>query len=837
MSTGTITETVLHHLSSGDVDDAEALLVATLADEQRDPSLVALLGDCRFLQARYEDAEHLYREALESVPESAQADWVAKAEQSAANVLSGAEDFMPRQELFMRLADPEAVARSPHVGSPAGPGLNGSGADGRDDVSDIGDLVQRLAQAVGGGAADLADGILAKLSELVGEGNIADEVWTNWYQQATGLPVADEAIAIFKLAYMRETLFENNIVRTYPDDARTGFLEGGQTPPDWALTNRTEDGSWNWLPVGEDGARVHGPDPRHDPMVGAAFTRFFRNVGDDRGLDSTYGRTSPGTEPVNVLTVSQRLFTRNAIKEVPFLNLSAAAWIQFQNHDWVSHGENRYGDAPVEIDEVPIPDDHPARAKYHVATMPVPRSWPDPTRRPDESTGPGTFLNEVTHWWDGSQLYGSDAATVHRLRCDPDGAVVGDGKLYLEPDGLLPTDPQTGMEDTGFTRNWWVGLALLHTLFVREHNAICDMLRESHPEMSDDAVFLKARMTNAALMAKIHTIEWTPAILPNPALLKGMNANWYGLLTDLFDRSARPAALESIRMRSMEIGGIIGNPTASATKYALSEEFVAVYRLHSLLPDVLQLREGPPGAASGEQDIPLAATRLRAARPLMVEHTPETWWASFGAQLPGQLVLHNYPATLQELSLPRLPFQDMGAIDLYRDRERGVPPYNQLRRELGLKPIESFDDLTDDGDLVAEIRDVYGTGPQGDNVEDIDLLVGTLGEAHRPTGFGFGETLFQVFILNASWRLIGDRFYTDDYRPEVYTQEGLDWVDQNDFKSVLLRHYPGLAETGLANVRNAFEPWDTGRLDPARHPLRQWEDGHADDPWAGDSVS
>ena len=50
-----------------------------------------------------------------------------------------------------------------------------------------------------------------------------------------------------------------------------------------------------------------------------------------------------------------------------------------------------------------------------------------------------------------------------------------------------------------------------------------------------------------------------------------------------------------------------------------------------------------------------------------------------------------------------------------------------------------------------------------DNVEDLDLLIGTLAEAEdrRPTGFGFGETVFQIFIVSASRRLQADRFYTD----------------------------------------------------------------------------
>ena len=118
----------------------------------------------------------------------------------------------------------------------------------------------------------------------------------------------------------------------------------------------------------------------------------------------------------------------------------------------------------------------------------------------------------------------------------------------------------------------------------------------------------------------------------------------------------------------------------------------------------------------------------------------------------------------------------------------------------------------------------------------MDLLIGTLCESHRPTAFGFGETLFQVFILNASWRLLGDRFYTDDFREEIYTKEGLAWIDAVSFKQVLLRNIPTLADTGLTNVHNAFEPWDMGRLTEERHPLRACTKGLGKDPWAGDAA-
>jgi hypothetical protein len=58
----------------------------------------------------------------------------------------------------------------------------------------------------------------------------------------------------------------------------------------------------------------------------------------------------------------------------------------------------------------------------------------------------------------------------------------------------------------------------------------------------------------------------------------------------------------------------------------------------------------------------------------------------------------------------------------------------------------------------------------------------------------------------ASRRLESDRFFTDDYRPEVYTQEGIDWVENNSMRSLLLRHFPALAPS-LEGVANPFAPW------------------------------
>ena len=186
---------------------------------------------------------------------------------------------------------------------------------------------------------------------------------------------------------------------------------------------------------------------------------------------------------------------------------------------------------------------------------------------------------------------------------------------------------------------------------------------------------------------------------------------------------------------------------------------------------------------------------------------------SFGNQHPGPLVLNNYPRFMQELSVPGNPFFDMGTVDIVRARERGVPRYNEFRRQLGLNPIRSFDDLTDDADAVdeAEVR----VRPRPADVEELDLLIGTLAEGHRPTGFGFGETMFQIFILNATPPPAGrPLLHRLLQRGGLHARRACAGSTQTDLKTVLLRHHPELADTGLANIKQRLRA--VGRRAEAR---------------------
>ena len=291
--------------------------------------------------------------------------------------------------------------------------------------------------------------------------------------------------------------------------------------------------------------------------------------------------------------------------------------------------------------------------------------------------------------------------------------------------------------------------------------------------------------------------------------------------------------MSNFNVRNPEMGGLVGNRlNKHGQPLTFSEEFVEVYRLHSLLPESIHVRR--IGGGEEIEEIPFAETR-QAGSPKLTERVgvPNLLYSA-GRQHPGQLVLNNFPRFMQEMSIPGNPLFDLGAVDILRARERGVPRYNEFRRQLLLNPISSFDDLTTDKSVVERLKKMYGDQPE--DVENLDLMIGGLAEDVRPQGFGFGETVFQIFILNASRRLQADRFYTDCYNEETYTKEGLKWIDDSDLKAVLLRNYPELANTGLANIRNAFEPWDAGTpLDPDRHPLRKFDKEIKSDQWRGDA--
>jgi Animal haem peroxidase len=572
----------------------------------------------------------------------------------------------------------------------------------------------------------------------------------DWWQLPT-------PVGLLNLRAFRDDLRKLNLYDTETDVAEP-------VPLDELPKYRTYDGSRQ--------------DPT-DAEMGKVGTRFGRNI------DPT---AQPPESPARMMSpnpreVATRLLHRDEFKPATSLNVLAACWIQFMNHDWFGHGEN----VPDQHIDVPLPE---GDSWPDGDVMKVRRTHPDRTAMEGgNGAGPApTYVNTVTHWWDGSQIYGSTEERNRELRAGEDGKLaMEDGRLENETVKKLK-----GVDKTGFSDNYWIGLSALHTLWSREHNAICDHLKGAHPTWDDERLFLTARLVNAALMAKIHTVEWTPGILANPVLERAMHANWYGVLPAWVRKRFGHVGTEMI-------GGVVGSEQAHhAAPYAITEEFVSVYRLHPLLPDDYEIRDHSNGQLLHETDFdPIQGS---STRDFITQWGMTNILYSFGTAHPGAITLRNHPLGLSNHVRLTGERVDLGTIDILRDRERGVSRYNDFREKLRKGRVSSFDQLTDDPELATEIEDVY----DGD-IDAVDLQVGMLAEP-LPPGFGFSDTAFRIFILMASRRLRSDRFFTNDYSPDVYTPEGLRWVEENTMVDVLLRHHPELAPA-LEGCQNAFAPW------------------------------
>ncbi|RLU82311.1 peroxidase [Streptomyces griseocarneus] len=566
-------------------------------------------------------------------------------------------------------------------------------------------------------------------------------------------------LALLELKRQRELLRARNLY-----DTGGPAHERPRTPTPELLPYRSYDGS--------------GYDPG-DIDMGRAGTGFARNCAPRRSVpeDVEKGLRSPSPREV-----SRQLLRRSSgFRPASSLNLLAAAWIQFQNHGWFSHGTATAGE-PL---DVPLPegDDWPR------CPMLVPRSGTAAVP-PTGPARPPVYENTVTHWWDGSQLYGSSEERCRDLR-------TGERGRLAVPDGRLPEETapgRSGIDLTGFGNDYWVGLSLLHTLFAKEHNAICDRIAAARPTWGDERLFHTARLVNTAVMAKIHTLEWTPAMADRPVTRAAAHINWYGVLP------ARVRGRVGRFGRGEGLFGILGSPTDHhRAPYAMTEEFVSAYRLHPLVRDEYTVHSHRTGALverTGFEQFHGRATRQAVDR----WGWPDLLY-SFGVMNPGDITLHNHPDCLRDYTRPGGERLDLGTVDILRDRERGVPRYTALRAALHRPPVSDFEELTGGNvGLAAELRELY----EG-RLDRVDTMVGLYAEP-RPRGFAFSDTAFRIFMLMASRRLKSDRFFTTDYRPEIYTPEGMEWIERTGMTDVLLRHHPELARP-LHGVRNAFSPW------------------------------
>ena len=623
-------------------------------------------------------------------------------------------------------------------------------------------LSPKVVKAVGIGAAVVGAGYV--LFKVLSKTPLKQKIASAYNDACTridqkyGWSTLPTPIGLALLVGVRNKLRSENLFDT---ESRAHAVEAHQHQAD--ITNyRTADGTFNDLKC---------------PYMGAAATRFGRNV----PLENTWQESPEKIMTPSPRVVSKELMTRKTFTPATTLNLLAGAWLQFQIRDWFSHGKS-VKENPWELPLAPN-DDWPE------CPMKVLRAMPDPTRTVADEGKPQTHINTETAWWDGSQLYGSNSAYRDMVRTH------ADGKIRLDKENLVHPDAEALVQlNTGSLAGWWVGLELFFTLFSLEHNAICDEMKQQYPNWGDEELFQHARLVNAALLAKIHTVEWTTAILGHPVLQIGMRSNWWGLageeIFNLFGRLSKSELVSGIPGSEVDQYGV---------PYSLTEEFVAVYRMHPLIPDDITFWSNDDGRVLQKVDFQEIAGN--AAQKICDDVHITDLFYSFGVMNPGAVQLHNYPNALQRFTRPDGYLMDLAAHDIMRCRELGVPRYAKFRELFHLKPVRTFEELTDNAEWREQIRSVYNN-----DIDSVDLIVGLFAET-PPKGFGFSDTAFRIFVLMASRRLNSDRFFTTDYTEEVYSKAGMDWIRNNTMSTVLLRHFPALEPT-LRGVKNAFAPWN-----------------------------
>lgn len=497
--------------------------------------------------------------------------------------------------------------------------------------------------------------------------------------------------------------------------------------------NRSFDGYGNNLQNREWGTA-------HSPALRITSTNYSDGIGEinDEGL------------PMPRM-VSNMLFAQDDNINDEY-NLSDFVWVfgQFIDHD-ITLIENDAAQTVLlsvpQDDEWFAPNDFIITARNKVA----------------EGTGtsvanPRNFINEITAFVDGSAVYGSDAQRASWLR------TYENGKLKVSNDNLLPWNTTTGNyddpidpnapfmgDDTRLLTKYFVAgdvranenplLIGMHTIFVREHNRICDELVEDHPDWTDEQMYQFARRHVSGYIQNITFNEWLPALGVDLPAYSGYNDD-------------------------MEVG--IFNVFSAAA-----------FRIGHTMINSNLLRMDNNG-----EEISEGSMRLKDAffNPFAVVHSDgiEPFFKGMGIQVMQKLdckVINDLRNFL--FGAPGAGGMDLASINIFRGRERGLPDYNTIRSDLGLPRVNDFTDITANVGDAAALSELY------EDVNNIDPWVGMLAEDHMPNAT-FGELVMRIIKTQFQLLRDGDRFYFEV--DPAFSQKEIEDIRNTRLYDVLMRN-------------------------------------------------
>jgi peroxidase len=505
-----------------------------------------------------------------------------------------------------------------------------------------------------------------------------------------------------------------------------------------ALQFRTIDGSNNNLDA---------------PAMNQTDTDFARlgppNFAD--GFDSM--TTGPNPREISNIVVAQPDAGENGPYLVDDNGVALSgmmyAWGQFIDHDLDLERQGTGTDISI-----PIPAGDPLAP----GSIPMTRVAIDP------ATGvaghPAAAINTVTGWLDGSQIYGSDAATASQLR-------TADGHMKVSAGDNLPivNSPRGDAYAAGDVRAQEnPDLTALQTLFLREHNFQVDRLHEQHPHWSGDKLYETAKAITTAEMVNITYNEFLPHLLGKDAIApyQGYDPSVDARISEEFEGAAYRFGHSIV---SDEISAI-SNTGAFTSEQTLAQSFFedpAIFRATGA--------DGLLRHLAGDLANPLDTHLVDGLRNLLVDP----------------------PSGI-----------DLAAINIQRGHDLGLGTLNQTRAALGLTPYTSFEQVSSDPQTVAALKQAYG------DVGAIDLWTGGLAEDHV-AGSVIGSTFGKIIGDQFTALRDGDRFYFENQKFDPHT---LSQIKDTTLSDLILRDTDTTAIQSDAFVATERHSGTTGEVDP-----------------------
>ncbi len=460
---------------------------------------------------------------------------------------------------------------------------------------------------------------------------------------------------------------------------------------------------------------------------------------------SDYSRLAPAhyadgagamSEGPNPRYVSNRIFNSLGVDLFSERNLSQWAWVwgQFVDHT-IERAEGGKEEAPISFGQ----SDPLEQFSDSLGVIPFDRN----AVAAGTGTGPGNpraQVNMIGSYIDGSALYGSNRARLEWMRTGPDnGNPAQAGASLLLPHKYLPTEgargsahpgppmvtegalegyPQSAVVAGDARANENAELTAVTTLMAREHNRIVTELPKS---LSNEERFQIARLFVAAEEQYITYNEFLPSVGVTLSPYPGYEAEVPTSISDEF-------ATVGYRAHSMVNGEerveVPASRAKGAKRAALEQMGVSI----APVPGTRSRVELTISQGAAFYD-PAIVSRVGLG-PVLAGLGSEPGYRN-DEQIDDQLrsVLFGIPQPGTEPALcfaePQHPgcfsvVEDLGAIDIQRGRDNGIPTYNAMREALGLAPQTKFTEVT--GETSEEFPTEDPLVPSSDPIDGSHIL-------------------------------------------------------------------------------------------------------------------